>query len=424
MHLWVLRAAFVGLAAWLCFVAWAQHDLRSAARLPGEEARLLLVHPPGAELAAMTAANLAGRYGAVERRAEDAAGGTAGHDALLLIEGAAPPEAAAALPRVELPADPEAEGAALAAARLAAAFGAAEPARPRAIARLGPVGPDSNPRRLRAAIDLLAEEGVPFALLLDDGLPGGTRLSERAPLAAAVHHARGSGGRLVATVSGVPNGADPAWWETRLDRQARMLRAAGLPRPRLFSMPEAAASPAGYDAVRARFPARYERTIYFAQGGNAPVAPFLAYPSVDVRGDFLIPLQGAASGGSVGPAADAAAAVPGAVFTLSHDLEEAPERLRAGLRVLRARGFAFVDPERLLAEAPPHGPAGLRKVSRPALAAAGWVRALPHIDAPLLVALLGLLTAMALAGEAALIRLGRPRRPPQYVRPPVRRASA
>lgn len=69
MHHWVLRCAFAGLAAWLLFAAWAQHELRAGAPVAdggrGGARILVLFDERGGtkELEAAMAGNLAGRFG-------------------------------------------------------------------------------------------------------------------------------------------------------------------------------------------------------------------------------------------------------------------------------------------------------------------------------------------------------------------------
>jgi hypothetical protein len=80
--------------------------------------------------------------------------------------------------------------------------------RHRAMVRIDRVGPDSNPRRIRALADLLAEEGVPFSIAVYDsyrdpagefsgGRPISLALAQRPQLVAALRHAVARGATLV-----------------------------------------------------------------------------------------------------------------------------------------------------------------------------------------------------------------------------------
>jgi uncharacterized protein YdaL len=106
MHHWVLRCAFAGLALWLLFAAWAQHELRAGAPVPaggaGEGRRVLVLYDARGgtrELEAALAGNLAGRFGRARFRtfAQYRRGDLAAYDAAILLpaEGGAPASLAA-----------------------------------------------------------------------------------------------------------------------------------------------------------------------------------------------------------------------------------------------------------------------------------------------------------------------------------------
>lgn len=112
MHHWVLRCAFAGLAIWLLFAAWAQHELRGAA-MPagGEEGRRILVLYDASgetkELEAALAGNLAGRFGRARFRTFDRyrRGDLAAYDAAIVLPAAAqvPESLASDVRRAERP---------------------------------------------------------------------------------------------------------------------------------------------------------------------------------------------------------------------------------------------------------------------------------------------------------------------------------
>ncbi|HEY0012616.1 MAG TPA: DUF2334 domain-containing protein, partial [Allosphingosinicella sp.] len=105
MHHWVLRCAFAGLALWLLFAAWAQHELRAGAPGPAGgqgEARTILVLYDGSgetkELEAALAGNLAGRFGRARFRSfsQYRRGDLGAYDASIVLPDGAVPESLAA----------------------------------------------------------------------------------------------------------------------------------------------------------------------------------------------------------------------------------------------------------------------------------------------------------------------------------------
>jgi hypothetical protein len=96
MERWILRTAFVGLALWLLFAAWAQRELG----VPSAAPRQMLVlydadAAAGTELSAIMAANLAGRFGRATMRRIDRyrAGDAARFDATFILPVRRPPDA-------------------------------------------------------------------------------------------------------------------------------------------------------------------------------------------------------------------------------------------------------------------------------------------------------------------------------------------
>ena len=220
------------------------------------------------------------------------------------------------------------------------------PARRTALVRIEDVGPEADPVRLRRIVDVLADQHIPFSVAVYDSYrdPGG-RFSHGRPvsfslrsrpaltdaLAYAVEHggtlvmhghthqsdaranpyARVSGGDYEFFAAGLGPGGDfllqgplpddtPRAWGARLDAALATWADVGLPRPSIFTTPHYAASASAYAALRERFPARYERTIYFANeapssgglraaAGPAWAGQFFPYEVRDIRGDAIIP---------------------------------------------------------------------------------------------------------------------------------------
>jgi len=451
MHHWVLRAAFLGLAAWLVFAAWAQSELSAGAPVGGggEPARRVLIlyeedPTTGTEIYATMTANLAGRFGRATVRAIGAyrAGDLRQFDALFVL----PSQSAAGVPDALLadvraadrpvvwmqykaaslfadPAFAAAQGWAPGAGReadyagvrykgrdfprdvraaptvtepvvsdaakvrvyaTATAAGGREvpwavrsgnllyvleapysyaheddrylvfadlmyemlapetPERHRAMVRIEDVGPEANPRQIRAVADLLAAEGVPFAITVYDTYrdPGGhytkgrplrISLRQRPQLVRALRYAQSKGATLIAhghthqsdvranpyaRVSGgdyeffAADLVDGAFalrgplpddrvehWRARFQASERAWERAGLDHPAIFTTPHYAASPNAYAAARERYRARYERTLYVGGEGSAgrPLydhgweTQFFPYEVVDVRGDLILP---------------------------------------------------------------------------------------------------------------------------------------
>ena len=353
------------------------------------------------------------------------------------------------------------------------ALAPAAPERHRALVRIDDVGPDSNPRRIRGLADLLAEEGVLFSIAVYDtyrdpggrfsnGRPIALSLAQRPQIVAALRHAVSRGATLVAhghthqtdsranpyaRVSGgdfeyfaadLENGAFAlrgplrrnavSDWRRRFDASARAWRRSGLGRPLLFTTPHHAASAEAYAAAREGHVARYERSLYFAgeaAGGRPDYArgwtsQFFPYEAVDLRGDFILPenlgLLGRASGRGaerVIAAAERNLAVRDGFASFYFPWYEDPETLRTAVRGVKALGYRFVGPGDVVRDAPAHAAGALHRASPVASVAAGWARALPPLNAALMVALLAFVAAMWLAGETVLKWLPEGRRPVQ-----------
>jgi hypothetical protein len=353
------------------------------------------------------------------------------------------------------------------------------PERHRAMVRLEDVGPEANPRRIRALADMLAEEGVPFSVAVYDtyrdpdgqyseGHPVRIELSQRPQLVRALEYAESRGGTLIAhghthqtdrrpnpygrvsggdyeffaadlregafELKGPLPGDGIAHWRERFAASHRAWRRAGLDPPEVFATPHYAASPSAYSAAREVYGARYERSLYFA--GEARGRPrthggwetqFFPYETVDVRSDFILPENlGYASSSAQGGYASRGAeqliasaqrnlAVRDGFASFFHHWDEDPQALQSIVRGIKGLGYRFVSPADVIRDAPAHAPAAIGRVSSLAAASAWWVRRLPHLDPPVLVALLAVVAAMALVAEAGMARLIMPKRPPRAV---------
>ncbi|HEX8525897.1 DUF2334 domain-containing protein [Allosphingosinicella sp.] len=581
-HHWILRLAFLGLAVWLVFAAWAQSELRAGASPAGAGSRprqILVLYQDdpahGADLNATLTANLIGRFGrpVIRSLAEYRSGEMERYDSAFILpaaEGPAPPQAllqdvrasrrpvvwvhhgvealfadrafAAAsgwapgsrragdyvgvrykgrdFPR-DIRNDAEVVEPRIVDPRRARAFATAlgpdgrevpwavrsgnfvyvlespfayaheddrylvfadllfeilapdTPERHRAMVRIDQVGPETNPRRIRALAELLAEEKVPFSIAVHDtyrdpegrnsgGQPLQVTLRERPGLVRALEYSVSLGATLVAhghthqtdhrpNPYGRVSGSDyeffaadlregafelkgplpdnmVAQWRDRFEVSRSSWSRAGLAFPEVFTTPHYAASSEAYAAARERFRARYERSLYFAgesHSGRALFAQgwetqFFPFETVDVRGDFIIPENlGFASSAREGglergierliASAERNLAVRDGFASFFHHWHEDPEALRAAVRGIKRLGYRFVGPAQVMRDAPAHAPKAHRRPSPLAVAASSWVRALPRIDLAVLVALLALVGAMWLTGEMVLRGLDRAR---------------
>jgi len=215
------------------------------------------------------------------------------------------------------------------------------PQRHRALVRIEDVGPQSDPKQLRAIADYLNKHGVPFSVAVfvryDDpkgrytgGRPVHRRLSRTPAVVAALRYMVARGGTLImhgythayaghdnpygvsaedfefyrahvdagnSVVLTGPVAEDSAAWALgRLDAAAKEWRAARLPVPDIFEFPHYAASAVDYKAVSTRVRARYESPMYFGgvlSGGPATtdrsVSQYFPYTVRDVYGAPVIP---------------------------------------------------------------------------------------------------------------------------------------
>lgn len=213
------------------------------------------------------------------------------------------------------------------------------PERHRALVRLEDIGPNSDPRAVRAAGELLSREGVPFSFAVYPVYRGPVsqrprreiRLKDRPQLVHAITYLLGHGGTMVLhgyshqtddTVNptngesgedfeffrthwgpqrqlvydGPVQGDSVTWATRRLDAALTELRAAHLPAPRIMEPPHYAASPTDYRAIARRFAARFDRGQYFSPAWRkrSPASPYMyeqfaPYVIHDVYGSLVVP---------------------------------------------------------------------------------------------------------------------------------------
>jgi uncharacterized protein YdaL len=213
--------------------------------------------------------------------------------------------------------------------------------RHRALVRLEDINPLSDPGDLRAAADYLHLKGIPFGFGVspyyrdpqgrEDG-PDDVRLRDAPEVVAALKYLQRKGGVLVGHgythqwdggrnpyngVTGddvefyrvtetrdgevqqlgpLPSEDSAEWSESRMVAANQEFVAAGLRPPQIFEFPHYSASDRGYRAAARRFPARWERSLYFAgllRGG--PISyrrvegQFFPYVVRDVYGNKVLP---------------------------------------------------------------------------------------------------------------------------------------
>jgi uncharacterized protein YdaL len=183
--------------------------------------------------------------------------------------------------------------------------------RHRALVRIEDIGPMSDPENLKRIAEVMKREGVPYSIAVYPVYVGPTirgrqkivRLADRPEVVRAIVEMLDEGATLVlhgythqfgnrrnprsgesgadyefflahlndqgnVVYEGPVPGDSEAWAQERLDKAIAELQKVGLPKPSLFDVPHYAASPADYAAINTRFPARYDRGLYFAPGWN------------------------------------------------------------------------------------------------------------------------------------------------------------
>ena len=293
------------------------------------------------------------------------------------------------------------------------------PERHRALVRLEDVSPVSDPAALRSIADLLEAEGVPFSMhviptFVDAGIEGRPaetiELTDRPGVVSALQYVTRHGGRLImhGYTHQLENLANPyngvsgddfefyrahidsqtnyvifdgpvaddsvAWSGARLDHGLARIAAAGLPRPKFFTTPHYAASVYTYEALRQRFEARYERSLYYKGTlSHTTVEPsqnagqFFPWAVTDVYGANVIPesLGNETEAYNQHPGRTPQEIIASAYANLAvrdgvgsffwHPWlvgAGSIEHLRTIVRGIKDAGFTFVTPESLLGELP------------------------------------------------------------------------
>jgi uncharacterized protein YdaL len=214
--------------------------------------------------------------------------------------------------------------------------------RHRALVRIEDVGPNADPKNLRAIADYLYSRKAPFSVAVypryrdPKGAMSGGRaqdftLAQRPEVVKALKYMQSRGGTLVmhgythqygngpnpyngvsasdfefyrAHVDGADNvvqdglvpGDSTAWMNGRVALAKEAFRAAGLSAPTIFEPPHYAASAADYRALTATFGKRYDRGLYFPgtlSGGptdySKAAGQLFPYAVRDVYGADVVP---------------------------------------------------------------------------------------------------------------------------------------
>jgi uncharacterized protein YdaL len=213
-------------------------------------------------------------------------------------------------------------------------------ARHRALVRLEDIGPEADPKAVKAAGELLIHKHIPFSFGVFPIYIGPTsqgphrkkiRMRDRPELVQVISYFLRHGGTMVlhgythqsvmpanpdsgesgqdfeffrthydshhALIYDGPLPGDSATWaEQRFDASAAELRAAHLPVPRIIEFPHYAASKTDYQQAAVRFAARYDHGQYFAPdwNGRSPASPYMyeqfaPYVIRDVYGSTVVP---------------------------------------------------------------------------------------------------------------------------------------
>ena len=210
-----------------------------------------------------------------------------------------------------------------------------------ALLRLEDVNPATDPAKLRAIVDYLYGEGVPFSIAVfpvyrdPNGVDGNgdvtIELTERPALVSALAYATAHGGSLVlhgythqyqnkANPANGRSGDDaefylchpdaaqgmqldghvpedsPAWALGRVNRALAEMKAAEVPAPSMFEFPHYLGSATDYLAIGGKFTVLYQRTLYFPglllgqQVNDARrIWQVLPYVVHDVYGNTIVP---------------------------------------------------------------------------------------------------------------------------------------
>jgi uncharacterized protein YdaL len=216
------------------------------------------------------------------------------------------------------------------------------PERHRALVRLEDVSPASDPAEVAAAVEVLAQAGVPFGIaviprLVDPtraarpGGPGAAGLADVPRLVEVLRDALGRGGTLVlhgythqlglganpysgtsgddfefwtatlgpeehVLLAGPVPGDSAEWASRRIERGLQEFDRAGLPRPRIFEYPHYAGSGMDSRGISAQVPMAWHRGFYVAGAlsgedleGGRHIGQLFPYFGRDVYGFTVIP---------------------------------------------------------------------------------------------------------------------------------------
>ena len=287
-------------------------------------------------------------------------------------------------------------------------FGSSSSARHRALVRLEDIGPNTDPVQLLQLARYLYENHVPYSFALYPvyvdavtSKPRRTiRLSQEPRLIATIAYMLQHGGTMVLhgyshQFGDVPNpfsgqsaadfeffrvhfdsthtliydgpvpGDSVQWATDRINAAISEVRAAGLPRPKIFEFPHYGASEADYQSVQGMFDARYDRPQIFSPAyRTGPMSPymfeqFFPYLVHDAYGTTVIPenlgyVEGppvqSAGPGSPQAIVDAARAnlvVRDGVASFYFHPYLGKERLGWIVQQMREMGYRFVAPAQL-----------------------------------------------------------------------------
>jgi uncharacterized protein YdaL len=216
------------------------------------------------------------------------------------------------------------------------------PERHRALVRLEDIDPTSDPNQIRADVDYLSAQGIPFGFTVtpeykdptgyyNNGVPQDVRLKDSPALVDALRYALAHGGvmtehglthqwdggvnpftgvtgddaeffRLIQnpdhsiTYAGPLPGDSASWAAGRLYAAAKEFKSAKLDWPTISLFPNYAGSAVDYRVEAAAFPARWERSLYFGgvlSGGTVDyshmIGQFFPYVVKDVYGSKVLP---------------------------------------------------------------------------------------------------------------------------------------
>jgi uncharacterized protein YdaL len=214
--------------------------------------------------------------------------------------------------------------------------------RHRALVRIEDVGPNADPKNLRAVADYLYSRKVPFSVAVypryrdpkgaaNSGRAQDYALADRPEVVKALKYMQARGGTLLmhgythqygnsanpyngvsaadfefyrTHVDGTDNvvqdgpitGDSTAWMNGRMSSAKEAFHAAGLSAPTIFEPPHYAASATDYKAITATLGKRYDRGLYFPgvlKGGTVdyskPTDQFFPYAVRDVYGAAVVP---------------------------------------------------------------------------------------------------------------------------------------